>query len=97
MLVAVGVVITLVVVLSGNEGGGVAEPIVSTEGPTTPISPSTTTTTSTSTEAPVAPTEPPVTEPQPTPLELEEIIEGIYSPPSFNATWSTGLLNFIYT
>nr|XP_049696840.1 venom dipeptidyl peptidase 4 isoform X1 [Helicoverpa armigera]XP_049696841.1 venom dipeptidyl peptidase 4 isoform X1 [Helicoverpa armigera]XP_049696842.1 venom dipeptidyl peptidase 4 isoform X1 [Helicoverpa armigera]XP_049696843.1 venom dipeptidyl peptidase 4 isoform X1 [Helicoverpa armigera] len=96
MLAVIGVVITLVVVLTGNEAGPV-EPIVSTEGPTTPIEPSSSTTTSTtttesptSTEAGGTTTESGVTEPPLTPLELEEIIEGIYSPPSFNASWSTG-------
>lgn len=109
MLVAIGVVVTLVVVLSGNEGGAIAEPIVSTtEGPTTPIS------TSPSSVAPPSPDPPPtdpgvtptpdpegttVTEEPPAPnegpLQLEEIINGNFAPISFNATWTTGNLSFI--
>ncbi|KOB72660.1 putative dipeptidyl-peptidase, partial [Operophtera brumata] len=82
MLAVVGVAITLVVVLSGNEAG-VAEPIVSTtEGTTTVIPPSPTppvvtdappsqTTTSSPDEEPA--TDPPSSTPE-EPLELEEII-----------------------
>ncbi|KAJ8726850.1 hypothetical protein PYW08_015247 [Mythimna loreyi] len=88
MLVALGVVITLIVVLSGGDNG-TAQPIESTERPTTPLVPVDPTTAPT-TLAPTTTTEPPVTEPPPAPLELEEIIEGIYSPPTFNASWSTG-------
>lgn len=89
MLVALGVVITLIIVLSGGDNG-VAQPIVSTERPTTPVVPVDPTTAAPTTAAPTTVTEPPTTEPPPAELELEEIIDGIYSPPSFNATWSSG-------
>ena len=89
MLVAFGVVLTLIIVLSGGDNG-TAQPIESTERPTTPVVPvDPTTPTTTTTAAPT--TEPVVTDPPPAPLDLEEIIDGVYSPPSFNATWSTGM------
>ncbi|XP_069355434.1 venom dipeptidyl peptidase 4-like [Maniola hyperantus] len=90
MLVAIGVVIALVVVLSGNEGGAsppTPQPIITTEGPIFPTTISTTpptTTTSTTTEAPTT------LPPPPPEIELEDIINGEFSPPFFNGTWVSG-------
>ncbi|CAD0244225.1 unnamed protein product [Spodoptera exigua] len=106
MLAVAGVVIALIIVLSPDSTSATPTPapIVSTtdsgatgttEGPTSPLTPSTTpstttsttttssttTTTTTTTEAPDGP---------PGPLDLEEIIDGAFSPPSFNATWTSG-------
>lgn len=89
MLVALGVVLTLIIVLSGGDNG-TALPVEGTTRPTTPFVPIDETSTSSTTTAPTT-TEAPVTEPQLPPLDLEEIIDGIYSPPSFNASWSTGM------
>lgn len=93
MVIVVGVVIALVVVLSGNEGG-TAEPIVtpSTEGPTTVITiPTEPTTTSPPTAAPTTTEDPVVEPPAPDePIALEDIINGVFAPSSFNGTWTTG-------
>ncbi|XP_013161751.1 PREDICTED: venom dipeptidyl peptidase 4-like isoform X1 [Papilio xuthus] len=108
MVAVIAVVITLVVVLSGNEAGP-SEPIVSTtEGPTSPLDPSTTTTTTTTTTTPpvdpttttldpsttttttTTTTEGPITAPPDTlPIDLEDIINGVFAAPSFNGTWTT--------
>ncbi|XP_039746019.1 venom dipeptidyl peptidase 4-like isoform X2 [Pararge aegeria] len=88
MLVAIGVVITLVVVLSGNEGAE-SEPILTTEGPTFPTT-IPTTTTSTTTTTTTTTTEAPTTQPPLPEIELEDIINGEYSSPSFNGTWTSG-------
>lgn len=100
MLAVVGVAITLVVVLSGNDGG-VAEPIVSTtEGTTSVIPPSPTppvvTDVPPSEITTLSPGEGPDTDqpsptPDKTPLELEEIISGAFAPTSFNASWTSGM------
>ncbi|XP_028028564.1 venom dipeptidyl peptidase 4-like isoform X1 [Bombyx mandarina] len=92
MVLIIAVVVTVVVLLADNDGG-VADPIITTEGPTSPI---TTTTTTTTTLAPPT-TSPPVptttdapTDPPQEPLDLESIINGLYSANSFNASWSSG-------
>ncbi|CAG9791830.1 unnamed protein product [Diatraea saccharalis] len=85
MVVVVAVVVTLVVVLSGNEGD--AQPIVSTTVvPTTPIS---------TTAAPIISTSTAPPEPTPAPeeedlLDLESIINGVFTPATFNGTWTSG-------
>ncbi|CAH0629038.1 unnamed protein product [Chrysodeixis includens] len=90
MLVAIAVVVTLVVVLSGNEGGS-ASPIEGPDSPTTYIPPPPTeTTTAATTQADLTTSEAPVTELPPSQLELQDIIDGLYAPPSFNASWSSG-------
>lgn len=86
MVAIIGVVVALVVVFSGDKGGD-AEPIISTTASTPtiettteiPDSSSTVSTTTTSTEPPGGPE-----------LDLESIIGEAFSPPSFDATWSTG-------
>ncbi|XP_023945093.2 venom dipeptidyl peptidase 4 [Bicyclus anynana] len=90
MLVAIGVVITLVVVLTGNEGDA-APPIVTTEGPTFPTTTPTIPTTTTSTTTPTTTTtEAPTTLPPPPEIELEDVINGEYSASTFNGTWISG-------
>lgn len=93
MVVAIAVVVTLVVVLSGNEGGE-ASPIEGPDAPTTyiPPPPTQTTTAAATTEGDYSTSEAPTTELPPTPLELQDIIDGLYSPPSFNASWASGML-----
>ncbi|XP_073962425.1 venom dipeptidyl peptidase 4-like [Choristoneura fumiferana] len=94
MVAVIAVVVTLVVVLSGNEGGE-SSPIVSTDAPTTvvttqaPIIP----TVDPTTPAPTVPTtEPPGPgpEPGPIPIDLEDVISGVFAAPSFNGTWTSG-------
>ncbi|XP_075972694.1 venom dipeptidyl peptidase 4-like isoform X2 [Anticarsia gemmatalis] len=88
MVAIIGVVIALVVVLTGDDAS--AEDLVSTtEGPTPPTTLPTTITAVPPTADPGT-TEPPITDPPPAPLDLDEIIEGVFSPPSFNASWSSG-------
>ncbi|XP_026746174.1 venom dipeptidyl peptidase 4-like isoform X1 [Trichoplusia ni] len=91
MVVAIAVVVTLVVVLSGNEGGE-ASPIEGPDAPTTyiPPPPTQTTTAAATTEGDYSTSEAPTTELPPSPLELQDIIDGLYSPPSFNASWASG-------
>lgn len=95
MLALIGAAITLVVVFSGNEGG-VAEAIVSTtEGTTTVLPPSPTQPDVTTASPPTTTTLSPETTPSPdqTPLSLEEIISGVFSPTSFNASWTSGIFD----
>lgn len=86
MLAVIGVVIALVVVFTGGEDS-VPDPTVTTESPTTPISTSTAAPTTTDT---TTTTEPPTTIEQFAPIDLDDIIDGAFSPPSFNATWTSG-------
>lgn len=88
MVAVIAVVVTLVVVFTGNDSE--AEAIISTEGPTTPISTTTTASTTTTTQIPTTITEPPITELPPANLDLEDIINGVFSPAAFNATWALG-------
>nr|XP_026491309.1 venom dipeptidyl peptidase 4-like isoform X1 [Vanessa tameamea]XP_026491310.1 venom dipeptidyl peptidase 4-like isoform X1 [Vanessa tameamea] len=87
MLVAIGVVITLVVLLTGNDAGS-ADPIISTtEGPTFPTTipvPSTTTTTTTTTTTEAPPSTPGLGE-----INLEDVINGEFASPIFNGTWTS--------
>ncbi|XP_028157374.1 venom dipeptidyl peptidase 4-like isoform X2 [Ostrinia furnacalis] len=105
MVVVIGVVIALVVVLSGNEGG-TAEAIVSTtQGPTTVSTVSTIATETPSTEStPIVnpptstttttttTTEAPTTTPEPEEdlLDLPSIINGAFTPAGFSAVWTSG-------
>lgn len=94
MLVAAAVVVTLVVVLSGNEGGE-ASPIEGPDAPTTYIPPPPTEATTISTTEGLLPTtEGPSTELPPSQLELQDVIDGLYSAPIFNASWSSGMLSY---
>ncbi|XP_049865198.1 venom dipeptidyl peptidase 4-like [Pectinophora gossypiella] len=95
MVVAIGVVIALVVLLSGNEGGSAEDLINTTEGPTPIVDPSTATTiTTTTTLAPETPETPPTTteppEPEDDSIPLEDIINGVFALPSFSGTWTGG-------
>ncbi|CAH0717358.1 unnamed protein product, partial [Brenthis ino] len=92
MLAAIGVIITLAVVLTGNDGGS-AEPIIApTEGPTIPTTVVTPPTISTPVEPPVttttSTTQAPTTEPDDE-IGLEEIVLGAYAAQPFNGTWVT--------
>ncbi|XP_045459400.1 venom dipeptidyl peptidase 4-like [Melitaea cinxia] len=87
MLVTIGIVITLAVVLTGDDSS--AEQIISTtQGPTIPtptlIPPSSTTTTTTTTTTTEAPTSP-----SPGEINLDDIINGEFSSPIFNGTWTS--------
>lgn len=94
MLVTIGIVITLVVVLTGDDSS--AEQIISTtQGPTIPtptlIPPSSTTTTTTTTTT----TETPTT-PSPGEINLDDIVNGEFSSPIFNGTWTSSKIVFSF-
>lgn len=92
MAAVIAVVVTLVVVLSGNEGGSlpVTTQSPSTVTPQTTIAPTVQPPTVAPTEAPTPEpeTEPPETDGQP--IELEDVINGVFSSPSFNGSWTSG-------
>lgn len=94
MLAVIGGVVALVVVLSGNEGGD-ADDITTTDGPTPVTTPPTTTmsppdpdTTPSTTTTVEPPTDPPPTDS----IDLEDVINGVFAPTSFNGTWVSGKL-----
>ncbi|CAB3256705.1 unnamed protein product [Arctia plantaginis] len=83
MLAIIAVIVTLVVVLTGGDSAAV-DPIITTEGPTSPDIP----TSEAQTTSPIAVET--TTEAVLSPIDLEEIIEGAFATPSFNATWASG-------
>ncbi|XP_026313820.1 venom dipeptidyl peptidase 4-like [Hyposmocoma kahamanoa] len=90
MLAVIGAVVALVVVLSGNEGGD-ADEQTTTDGPTPVTTPSTTTlSTTSSTTSSTTTTELPVTDPPTDLIDLEDVINGVFAPTSFNGTWISG-------